>query len=219
MGQTVCPGKYLYPYLPRVRARVAELLTPAIGGVTLSNPAQLVTDPAAVTMGMTVPAGSLWSITVRDVDGNTVGQSTGTTTETGPVSFNWAHVDATPALLPEGVYTASFDVTHGTSTLPTVTRTIALASVPQAPSGLSLRRRTSTSKTVSWNVVVNASPVSYSYRLIDTTAGVTRSWSTTTARATSVRVSRLKARHRYRLEVTAGNALGTSPIASVQFVQ
>ena len=125
VGQTVCPGKFLYPELPAIRDRIAELLTPvlAIPKTTPSVVADGAADPVAISA--VILKGATWSIdVVNDVDKTVVGHAEGTSTATGPVAYNWAHVDANTKLLPLGTYTVrvkqSLPVTPTGSPSPTV---------------------------------------------------------------------------------------------------
>jgi hypothetical protein len=217
VGQTVCPGKYLYPYLPLVRQRVAALLTPSITGVTSSTESLLATDATPITLGMTVPAASDWSIDVLDAQGTVVWHNAGTTTETEQVAVDWTHVGSGSALLPEGVYTARFAITHGASVLPTIDRSLALASIPNSPLHLSATRLSSTKVRVSWDAVSNAAQVSYAYRVTDATTGISRPWSISPNRSNAVRIKGLIPGHRYSIAVKATNALGSSEVALVVF--
>ena len=135
VGQTVCPGKYLYPELPAIRDRIAALLIPvvAIPKVTPGVVADDRTDPITITS--VIAGGATWAIDViNDVDGAVVGHAEGVKTTVGPVTYDWPHLDANSELLPVGTYTVRVKQTLAptTSASPTPTGTRTATATPSA---------------------------------------------------------------------------------------
>ncbi|MEY3606471.1 MAG: hypothetical protein RL289_651, partial [Actinomycetota bacterium] len=60
VGRTACPGRYLYPYLPAIRARATELLASVIHGVNVSPNLIDATVPTPVNVSAVIPATGNW---------------------------------------------------------------------------------------------------------------------------------------------------------------
>ena len=146
VGQTVCPGKYLYPELPAIRDRIASLLTPvvAIPKVIPNVVANDQTDP--ISISSVIVGGASWAIDIlNDVDGSVVGHAEGLQTTVGPITYSWPHLDANNNLLPAGTYTVRVQQTLNSapSASPTPTGTQTATPTPSTSSDSSSEEPTS----------------------------------------------------------------------------
>lgn len=181
VGQTVCPGRYLYPELPAIRDRISQLLTPVLA-VPKASPA-VVADGASTSIAISsvISSGATWSIDViRDVDSAVVGHAEGTTTSVGPISFSWTHLDANLKLLPSGTYTVRVQqsvVPRAASSSPTPapTRTPTSMQTPSASPTPSSTPISSVVTTGTTTVVIAAKPTLPSSPTV-TYRSTTRAW-------------------------------------------
>ncbi|MSW39178.1 MAG: hypothetical protein F2839_05975, partial [Actinobacteria bacterium] len=219
-GKTVCPGKYLYPYLPKIREKVVALMQPAVKNAAITPVAIRALDPTNVTITATVPALATWSIDVMNPAGTVVSRAEGVQSESaGDIGFTWNHLDGTGALLPEGLYKVAINVVVGSTALPTFNSNVALASLPTPVTSVSRKRVSKTKSQIRWAAVANASPVSYKYRTKTGGKGKWSKWKYTTSAATKVTLKKLKRAKTYRMEIVATNALGQAPATTLKFKQ
>lgn len=241
VGQTVCPGQYLYPELPAIRDRIEELLVPvvAIPTITPSVIGNEATSPIAISA--VIVRGATWSIDVlNDVDNSVVGHAEGTATSTGEVTYSWPHVDANAELLPVGKYTvrvkqivqvraASTPTPTGTPT-PTSTRTptpsptvaapivtqkeseVVIATAPAFTATAVWKYRSKTRAWLTWKPATSLVPVSYKYRVFDKTTKKWSAWKSTKVAGARVTIRKLVLSHRYRVQLKAVNTVGESNV-------
>ena len=245
VGQTVCPGKFLYPELPAIRDRISQLLTPvvAVPKVTPSVVAEGASDP--VTISSVIAAGASWTIDViNDMDGGIVGHAEGVASKTGPVIYSWPHVDTSSTLLPVGVYTvkvkqsvASVSSPSATPS-PTATSTPAptpsstvdvpvvtektsktyIATAPVFASVGTWKYRSKTRAWLTWKAATSVVPVSYKYRVLDMYTDKWSAWKSTSVSGNRITVRKLKLSHRYRVQLKAVNAVGESTVRESTYV-
>ncbi len=229
VGQTVCPGKYLYAQIPTIRSKIASLLTPVIAVPQIDKPIIAPTSLDPIQISSVISAGASWTINVVNAVDNTVlASSTGVQQATGTVSYSWTHVDANSQPLTVGSYLVSIQQSVTPPATPStphpaavITRgsgqiIIALAPTLNAPTW---KYRTTKTATISWPAATSSIAVTYKYRIQDQVTKKFTAWSTAPAGKYSVIVKKLKFKRKYVLQLVAKNAVGDSAVKQLTFVQ
>ncbi len=246
VGQTVCPGQYLYPELPAIRDRISALLTPVVA-VPKASPA-VIAEGASTSIAITsvIASGAAWSIDViRDVDSAVVGHAEGTTTSVGPISFGWTHLDTRLKLLPSGTYTvrvqqsvapraaslsptptptASRSASPTPSTTPvapvvkTGTTKVVIAAKPTLPSSPTVTYRSKTRAWLVWKAASSLIPVTYQYRVLDKQTNKWSGWKIAKAANSPLTVRKLVKFHGYKVQLKAVSAVGESVIRETSYL-
>ncbi len=212
VGKTVCPGRYLYPYMGEVRARATQLLAPIIQGVSVTPAVLDYSATIPVSVSAIIPADATWSVTVKNADsGVPIHTASGTQVTSGTISYTWDRKDTTGAMVPMGRYSVTLNASIGKVTLPSATNVISIASMPQAVSQVAFIRTSRTKTKVSWTSdVANFSPISANYYRTSVNNGATwTAWKSTTGSRFS---ATWKLSNTYAVELKSANALGESQI-------
>jgi len=134
VGKTVCPGRFMYPYMTEIRTRTAALLAPVIQGVSVSPTFIASEGTDSVNVSAIIPANSNWSVDVKNADtGLAVKSVTGTQTVSGPVTFAWDRKDSAGALVPLGRYEVAVNASVSGATLPPVTNVVSIVLAANLP--------------------------------------------------------------------------------------
>jgi len=90
VGLTVCPGRYLYPYMDEIRTKTSLLLKPVLQKLSVS-PALVNTEMASsVAVSAIVPAKASWTVNIQsNTDGSLVSTATGTQETTSSIAYQW----------------------------------------------------------------------------------------------------------------------------------
>ena len=217
VGKTVCPGRFLYPYLGDIRARATQLLLPVIQGVSVTPTLLNNTSPSPVSVSAIIPANAAWSVEVNNADSGAVIQTvSGNQTTSGSITYSWDLKDTAGVVVPMGRYAVKLNASVGGIALPSATNVISVAAPPQAVTNVAAIRTSSTKTKVSWQSdLATISPVtSNSYRT-SSNAGAT--WSAWTAIPSSAFTSTWKLGSTYLIEVKSANALGESQVVQSQY--
>ena len=217
VGKTVCPGRYLYPYMAEIRARATTLLAPVIQGVSVAPTLVNGTGTDSVNVSAIIPANATWSVDVKNADsGAPIQAVTGTQVTSGPVSYAWDRKDSAGALVPMGRYAVTVNASIGGVALPSATNVISVASLPQAATQVGFIRSSSTKTKVSWIAdTANPAPVTAHYYRVSTNAGST--WSPWTLSKDPSFSATWNLNSSYLVEVKSANALGESAVTSASY--
>ena len=217
VGKTVCPGRYLYPYMAEIRARATTLLAPVIQGVSVAPTLVNGTGTDSVNVSAIIPAIATWSVDVKNADsGAPIQAVTGTQVTSGPVSYAWDRKDSAGALVPMGRYAVTVNASIGGVALPSATNVISVASLPQAATQVGFIRSSSTKTKVSWIAdTANPAPVTAHYYRVSTNAGST--WSPWTLSKDPSFSATWNLNSSYLVEVKSANALGESAVTSASY--
>jgi hypothetical protein len=217
VGKTVCPGRYLYPYMAEIRARATTLLAPVIQGVSVAPTLVNGTGTDSVNVSAIIPANATWSVDVRNADsGAPIQAVTGTQVTSGPVSYAWDRKDSAGALVPMGRYAVTVNASIGGVALPSATNVVSVASLPQAATQVGFIRSSSTKTKVSWIAdTTNPAPVTAHYYRVSTNAGST--WSPWTLSKDPSFSATWNLNSSYLVEVKSANALGESAVTSASY--
>ena len=219
VGKTVCPGRYLYPYLGQIRDRATEILAPKISDVSVEP--KLVNQDATgnVNVKATIPANANWSVeVVNEADGQIVNSTTGIQVTTGQIKFAWNKLDQTGESLPAGRYLVSIKATVGQSVLPSSSTPITLAMPPKLSSKVEIKRTSPIKSKVSWLVESAAvSPVTKNEFRIS--ADGKKSWSKwTVSKNTQFTTSKWRRGQTYYVEFRSSNSIGVSNVVQKKIV-
>ena len=217
VGKTVCPGRYLYPYMAEIRARATTLLAPVIQGVSVAPTLVNGAGTESVNVSAIIPANATWSVDVKNADsGAPIQAVTGTQVTSGPVSYAWDRKDSAGALVPMGRYAVTVNASIGGVALPSATNVISVASLPQAATQVGFIRSSSTKTKVSWIAdTANPAPVTAHYYRVSTNAGST--WSPWTLSKDPSFSATWNLNSSYLVEVKSANALGESAVTSASY--
>jgi len=90
VGLTVCPGRYLYPYLDAIRTQATLLLRPVLQNLAVT-PALINSElMTSATLSAIVPAKASWTVSIlSNTDGSLVSTASGTQEKTGSIAYQW----------------------------------------------------------------------------------------------------------------------------------
>ena len=219
VGKTACPGRYLYPYLPAIRARATELLAPVIHGVSVAPNLIDVTVPTPVNVSAVIPATGNWTVTVTNpATGELLKSSTGTQATTSAMAFTWDGTNAAGAPVTTGRYLVSVAATVGTAVLPPTTSEVVIATKPSAVTAISYKKLSRTKATISWTNPTEVLPISTQYIRVSTNGGKTYGkWIKTSKATPKATFTNWKKGRLYYLQVKVTNSLGESAISTKKF--
>lgn len=132
IGNTACPGKFLEPEVPKIRALVAAKM-----GVTTFNPA--ITGPVAwgapdqLVLNTTTTAPLAWTVTITSRCGTAVRTLTGQQDAPGPLAIGWDKLDANGQPVPPGSYTFTLNGTSGADAIYPWSGVGVIATAPGSP--------------------------------------------------------------------------------------
>ena len=219
VGRTACPGRYLYPLIPQIRARATELLAPVIHGVTVAPTLIDNSAPVPVNISAIIPATGAWTVTVtKATDNALLKTATGVQQTTSAMTYTWDRTDAAGVPVVAGRYLVSVSAIVGAATLPTVTSEVVVDVKPLAVTTMTYAKAAKTKATISWTNPPSVLPVvSQSYR-VSTTAGKTWSkWKKTSRAVPTITLPGWKKGRNYLVQVKSVNALGESPVTTTTF--
>ena len=216
VGKTVCPGRYLYPYLPAIRSRATELLDPAIHSVSVAPNLIDASIPTPVNISAVIPATSIWTVTISNAaTAELLKTSTGTQATTSPIAFTWDGTNALGAPAPPGRYLVSIGATLGAAVLPPTTTEVVIATKPLTATGIAFKKLGKTKALISWSNPVTVLPITTQYIRVSTNAGKTYGkWIKTSNASSSATFKTWKKGRKYSLQVKVVNSLGESAIAT-----
>ena len=243
VGRTVCPGRYLYPYLPAIRDRATELLTPVIHDIAINPAAVEVDSSEPITVSAVVPSSATWSISVVDATSGLVlktvnsdvpeplpSASSSPTVLPAPtptsapiptpqkISYTWDRTDAADLQVSPGRYFVRISATYGTTKLPTTKSTVFIGRKALAVTAIKFKKKTKTKAYLSWVNPTGVLPItSQLYRYSKDGGKTWSSWKVTKSRTSGFTFKKLKLGARYVVQVKVKNVLGTSPISTYKF--
>jgi hypothetical protein len=210
VGKTVCPGRYLYPYMNEIRARATTLLEPVIQGVSVTPTLVDSSGTGPVSVSAIIPANATWSVDVKNAEtGAPVQAITGTQTATGPVSYVWDRKDGTGTIVPIGRYAVSVNASVAGVALPSAVNIVSIGSLPQAVTQIGFIRSSSTRTKISWVAdMANPAPITAnSYRVSADDGKTWSAWKQTNKQAFT---AKWKLGKTYDVQVKSTNAFGES---------
>ena len=219
VGRTACPGRYLYPYLPAIRARATELLAPVIHGVSVTPSLIDVTVPTPVNVSAVIPATGNWTVTVTNpATGELLKSSAGTQATTSAMAFTWDGTNAAGAPVTTGRYLVSVAATVGTAVLPPTTSEVVIATKPTAVTAITYKKLSRTKALISWTNPTEVLPISTQYIRVSTNGGKNYGKWTKTSKATpKATFKNWKKGRKYTLQVKVTNSLGESTVSTQRF--
>ena len=132
IGSTACPGKFLEPQLPAIRAA-----TTAKMGVTAINPAVGPTiawgSNQPLVLNTTTNAPLTWTVNISSRCGAVVRTLTGVQPAPGPLVIGWDLKDNAGNAVPPGTYTFNLNGTSGADTIYPWTGTGVITTAPGSP--------------------------------------------------------------------------------------
>ena len=219
VGKTACPGRYLYPYLPAIRARATELLLPVIRDVSVS-PLNLNQSSAEnVNVQATIPATANWAVEVtNEATGQLINSISGVQGDTGAIQYTWNRTDQVGNLVPAGRYAVSIKATLRDIALPAKAKVVTLAAPPTVLSKVSFKRVSPTKTKVAWNVrAADVAPATnYEFRI---SSDRTRTWTKWSKASRSEFVTAKWRRGQiYYVELKSSSVVGTSNVIRKKYV-
>ena len=136
IGSTACPGKYMFPQLPGIRASVLTKMGASMIGVKAVATDWGAATPMPITFTATAPIA--YTGTIDSLCGSTVRHVTGTVDAAGAASIPWDLKDDSGNPVPPGQYRFTINASSGDQTLypwTGVGRVRATASSPPDPCG------------------------------------------------------------------------------------
>jgi hypothetical protein len=104
-GATACPGSYLYPYLPTIRAAAKSMQQAAFYDPVVSPAIVVLPHVAPMTLTTRTSAAMSYEMQVLDSTGTAVRTYRGSTAGAQPLSIPWDLHDTSGRMLPDGYYT------------------------------------------------------------------------------------------------------------------
>ena len=219
VGKTVCPGRYLYPYMAEIRARATELLAPVINSVSVTPNLIDIAVPTPVSVSAVIPATGNWTVTVTNpVTGELLKSSAGTQTTTSAMAYTWDRTNAAGAPVAAGRYLVSIAATVGTAVLTPTTSEVVIANKPSAVTAITYKKVSRTKARISWTNPAEVLPISTQYVRVSTNGGKTYGkWIKTSKASASATFKNWKKGHKYTLQVKVTNSLGESAVSTKRF--
>ena len=221
VGKTVCPGKYLYPYLPEIRARITGLLTGKIQNLVISPTLTDAAGDEPVTLTADLPPLSSWTINVLSADsGLQVETDSGVMHKSPKFTWHWNHADSQDNPLAPGDYAISISATIGQQQLPTETTMVTLGSVPGKITGLKLQRLTKNSVAISWPIQDRSTPEvdAILYRTSSDLGKTWSDWIKLPPGAGTQTISSPISKRKILIDIRQQNSFGLSPSRQVTFI-
>ena len=213
VGRTVCPGRYVYPLMPAIRTAAAEILRPVVRNFTVTPNVVNVQSNQSVTMSVIVPADSVWTVGVQDdSNGTLVANGGGQQGATGPVEFVWDLTDSDGNKVHSGRYSITVTASVNDELLGIKSGGVVVDAPPKRVAGLVAKKVMARQYRITWepNTSEFVPVTRYAVRVSANQGGVWGPWRLVTG-ASSFTASGWQRRKSYWVQVTATNALGTSP--------
>jgi len=221
VGRTVCPGKYLYSFIPKIRDQIAGLLVIRLQNVSVLPLQQLAQDPSPISMTAEVPISSSWNMAVVDAQsGSVVYVQSGIQQGNPNFSLEWDHTDASGHLVPAGNYAVSLSATVADKQLPTETTMVTLGKIPARMSGVKIKRVSAQVAVVSWPVQSVSVPLvdTISYRTSTTKGSSWTMWKLLPSTATELTIGSNLKKRKILIEIKQSNSMGESTSVQKSFV-
>ena len=220
VGLTVCPGRYLYPYMDTIRTKAALLLKPVLQNLSVT-PALVDTQlNDSVTVSAIVPANAAWTVSVQsNVDGSLVASASGTQETTSSIAYEWdlRNLDGQP------VVPGSYSIVVGASIqdvqLASATTGVLISHKPTLIEKVSFTKLDSLHTRINWSQSDSGSLPLIDYR-IRFSSDHKKTWGrwTNVGTANSYVAIRLQRKRGYVVEIVATNQLGQSASRYFGFV-
>lgn len=217
VGRTACPGRYLYPYIPSIRAKAAALLTPVIQQPAVIPPvinAELEKEPV---VSAKIPANATWSITIYDRTAQqNVRTYEGQVTATSTVNVQWDRKNTAGDDVANGSYYVTIRAKVGAVAIKPRKLTLTIGTLPKAASKIALTNPKAKQVKVAWKMSKTDIPAITSTQVrISKDAGVTwGKWAIVKAPKASYTFKKLSANVRYTVQIRTRNAVGKSEIVT-----
>ena len=219
VGLTVCPGRYLYPYVPEIRDRASYLLRPVLQDLSVS-PGLVDGDLGEpITVSAVVPANASWTVDVlNNSDGSLVSTATGTQGGTGRVSYLWDLHNIDGELVNPGQYSVVVGATVNDQVLASATKGVVVARKPSKISKITFKKIDKWHTQVDWTSgLTDVLPAnSFQIRASKDRGKTWTSWSETGLKTRFI-AKRWMRKHGYLVEIIAMNQLGQSKPARLGY--
>jgi len=220
VGLTVCPGRYLYPYIDRVRTKATTLLKPVLQNLSVS-PALVDNEVnQSVVVSAVVPANASWTLSVQsNIDGSLVATASGTQETTSSIAYEWdlRNLDGNP------VAPGSYSIVVGASVrdvqLTSATTGVLVAHKPTRMARVSFRKINRLHTRIDWSPS-DSGPLPLTGYRIRFSSDHKKTWGKWrhVGTETSYIAIRLQRKHGYVAEIVAINQLGPSASRYFGFV-
>ena len=220
VGLTVCPGRYLYPYMDKIRTKATTLLKPVLQNLSVS-PALVDNEVSdSVTVSAIVPANAAWTVSVQsNLDGSLVSTASGTQETTSSIAYEWdlRNFDGQP------VRPGSYSIVVGASVrdvqLTSATTGVVVAHKPTRMAKVSFTKLDGLHTRINWSQSDSGPLPLIDYR-IRFSADHKKTWGQwrNVGTANSYVAIRLQRKHGYVAEIVATNQLGQSASRYFGFV-
>ena len=217
VGRTACPGRYLYPYIPSVRAKAAALLTPVIQSPQVEPSVVNAEEDDSPVVSALIPANATWSISFYDRTAKQVVRTfTGQVTTTSTVTVPWDRKNTAGDDVANGSYYVTIRATVGAQQITPRKLNLTIGTLPHAASKVTLTNPKAKQVTVSWKTSALDIPAVASTQLrISKNAGVTwGKWVSVKSPATTYKFRKLVPGVRYTIQIRTRNAVGKSEIVT-----
>ena len=212
VGLTVCPGRYLYPYMDKIRTKATTLLKPVLQNLSVS-PALVDNEVnQSITVSAVVPANASWTLSVQsNIDGSLVATASGTQQTTSSIAYEWdlRNLDGNP------VAPGSYSIVVGASVrdvqLTSATTGVLIAHKPTRVARVSFRKINRLHTRINWSPSDSGPLPLIGYR-IRFSANHKKTWGKwrNVGPHNSYVAIRLQRKHGYVAEIAATNQLGPS---------
>ncbi len=216
VGRTACPGRYLYPYIPSIRAKAAELLTPIIQQPAITPAiinAELTDEPVVSAL---IPANATWRISIYDAAAKrTVRAFTGNVTTTSTVSVPWDRKDTAGADVSNGTYTVTISAKVGTQKISPRKLNITIGTLPTVATSVKISNAKAKKVVVTWKTATTDVPAITSTLIRVSRDGVNwGKWKSVKPSANTYTYRSLAVGVRYTVQIRTRNAVGKSEVVT-----
>jgi len=220
VGLTVCPGRYLYPYMDQIRAEATLLLKPVLQNVTASPGLVDQELSNSVTISATIPANAAWTLSVQsNLDGSLIATASGTQEKTSSIAYQWDLRNLDGETVAPGSYSIVVGASVNDMQLASATTGVLVAHKPTMVSEVSFTKVDKLHTRINWSES-DSGPLplmGYSIRFSSNHRKTWGRW-TNVGLNTSYVAIRLQRKHGYVAQIVATNQLGTSPTRDFGFV-
>ena len=220
VGLTVCPGRYLYPYMDEIRARTTALLKPVLRDLSVSPALVDSSSKRPVTVSAVVPANAAWTVSVQsNRDGSLVATASGTQATTSSIAFQWDLRNLDGKLVSPGSYSIVVGASVRDVQLVGGTTGVVVSQKPTRIARVSYMKLDGLHALIQWSHSFSTPlPIrNYRIRFSDNNKKSWGPWRNTGTKSSYVAMY-LKPKHKYFVEVLATNQLGYSPSHIFGFV-
>jgi len=220
VGLTVCPGRYLYPYMDTIRSKTALLLKPVLQKLSASPGLVDSAVNASVTVSAIVPARASWTLSIQsNTDGSLVSTASGTQETTSSIAYEWDLRNLDGQLVAPGSYSIVVGASVQDVQLASATTGILVAHKPTQMAKVSFTKLDSLHTRINWSQT-DSGPlplIDYRIRFSSDHKKTWGKWSIVGTENSYVAI-RLQRKHGYVVEIVATNQLGQSASRYFGFV-